>query len=176
MIITILILGIALFIAFGLYNASKLTKIQLVNSITVNTTQQQAFDRVRNLSEFPKWSPFLQQDPSQQYEVKGVDGQVGAQYHWLGNGGKDLGYQEIVKIDSPNYIGMRCDIQKPFIAQPTFEYRFTKTTNGVIIEQDFRVDSPLAGAFFMWLFGAKKEMDKTNKLGLELLKKSLESR
>jgi hypothetical protein len=36
---------------------------------------------VKYLSNFPKWSPFLVQDPAQKYEVKGTDGTVGAQYH-----------------------------------------------------------------------------------------------
>ena len=49
-------------------------------------------------------------------EVKGKDGQIGAQFHWNGNKGKDLGYQEITEIKPLEYIKMECDIQKPFKA------------------------------------------------------------
>jgi len=170
------IIGIALvaFIGFGLYKASELMSLQIVKSVTVKGTKQEAFEMVRYLKNFPKWSPFLAQDPTQKYEVKGNDGEVGAQYHWDGNKGKDIGYQEIVKVDSLNFIGMKCDIQKPFVAKPTFDYSFKETANGVEITQDFKLQSGLIDAFFMWLFGAKAEMEKTNQQGLDLLKRAIE--
>ena len=111
---------------------------------------------------------------TQKYEVKGVDGTIGAQYHWEGNKGKDLGYQEIIKIEKGRFIGMKCTIQKPFKADPTFDYTFSKTAEGIIVTQDFNLESSMGDAFFMWLFGAKKDMEKMNQRGLDLLKKTLE--
>lgn len=175
MIFLIIILAIVAFISFGLYKASDLKSIQIVNTVTIKGTQQEVFNMVKYLNNFPKWSPFLAQDPSQKYTVKGTDGTVGAQYHWDGNKGKDIGYQEIVKIDELSFVGMRCDIQKPFVAKPTFDYYFTTTTNGIEVKQDFKLESGLVDAFFMWLFGAKSEMEKTNKQGLDLLKKTIEN-
>jgi hypothetical protein len=162
------------FLGFGLYKASGLTSIQIVKSVTVKGSKEQVFDMVRLLGNFPKWSPFLAQDPTQKYEVKGTDGTVGAQYHWNGNKGNDLGYQEIVKIDTFSFIGMKCDIQKPFVAKPTFDYSFKETANGIEVTQDFKVQSGLVDAFFLWVFGAKAEMEKTNQQGLDLLKKAVE--
>jgi ribosome-associated toxin RatA of RatAB toxin-antitoxin module len=171
-----IIIGIALvaFIGFGLFKASQLQSINIVKSVTVKGTKEQVFDMVRYLNNFPKWSPFLAQDPTQKYEVKGTDGAVGAQYHWNGNKGKDIGYQEIVQIDSFRYIAMKCDIQKPFKAKPTFAYTFKETANGIEVTQDFKVQSGLIDAFFMWVFGAKAEMEKTNEQGMDLLKKAVE--
>ncbi|WP_375582806.1 SRPBCC family protein [Cyclobacterium xiamenense] len=171
------IIGIALvaFIGFGLYKASGLKSIQIIKTVTIKGTKQEVFDMVKYLNNFPKWSPFLAQDPDQKYEVKGTDGTVGAQYHWDGNKGKDLGYQEIVKIDELSFVGMKCDIQKPFVAKPTFDYYFNETSNGIEVKQDFKLESGLVDAFFMWLFGAKAEMEKTNQQGLELLKKAVEN-
>ena len=171
-------IGIALtgFVGFGLYKASDLQNIQIVKTVTIKGSKQEVFDMVKYLTNFPKWSPFLEEDPSQKYEVKGTDGTVGAQYHWNGNGGKDLGYQEIVKIDEQKYVGMKCDIQKPFEAKPTFEYYFTETNEGIEVKQDFKVASALPDAFFMWLFGAKAGMEKMNQHGLDLLKISTENK
>ena len=170
------IIGIALlaFIGFGLYKASDLKSIQIVKTVTIKGSKQEVFDMVRYLKNFPKWSPFLVQDPTQKYEVKGNDGEVGAQYHWEGNKGKDLGYQEIVKIDSLNFIGKKCDIQKPFVAKPTFDYYFSENADGIVIKEEFKLESGLMDAFFLWLFGAKAEMEKTNQQGLDLLKKAVE--
>lgn len=68
---------------------------------------------------------------------------------------------------------MKCNIQKPFVAKPTFEYYFTETASGIEVKQDFKVESGLVDAFFMWLFGAKAGMEKMNQTGLDLMKKQL---
>ena len=113
------------------------------------------------------------QDPKQKHEVKGIDGTIGAQYHWNENKGKDLGYQEIYTIKELEFISMKCDIQKPFVAKPTFDYTLTENKKGITLHQTFKLKSEIIDAFFMWLFGAKKEMEKTNQLGMELLKKAI---
>jgi Polyketide cyclase / dehydrase and lipid transport len=168
-ILALLLIG---FIAFGLYNASGLQSITLETKTTIKSDKQTVFNLVKNLQDFPKWSPFLVQDPTQKYEVKGTNGTVGSQYHWVGNGGDDVGYQEITKIDEGTFIAKKCDIQKPFVAKPTFDYTFSETANGVVVKETFKLQSGLADAFFLWLFGAKAEMVKTNQQGLDLLKKA----
>jgi hypothetical protein len=170
------IIGIALtaFIGFGLYKATGLKSIHITTLTTIKGSKQEVFDMVKYLNNFPKWSPFLAQDPSQKYEVKGTDGTVGAQYYWDGNKGKDIGYQEIVKIDELDFIGKKCDIQKPFVAKPTFDYNFTETNNGITVKEEFKLESGLTDAFFLWMFGAKAEMEKTNQQGLDLLKIAIE--
>ncbi|MGL5888500.1 MAG: SRPBCC family protein [Bacteroidia bacterium] len=172
----LLILGLLLiiFIGYGLYKASGLKTIQIISKVTIKGQMPEVFDMVRYLNNFPKWSPFLKQDPAQKYEVKGKDGEPGAQYHWNGNGGKDIGYQEIVNVDTFSLVRMKCHIEKPFTAHPDFVYTFKETPEGIVVTQDFKVESDLGSAFFMWLFGAKKEMQKTNESGLELLKKAIE--
>jgi hypothetical protein len=169
-----IVLALVAFIAFGLTQASGLKNIQIVKSVTVKGDKKEVFDMVRYLNNFPKWSPFLVQDPTQKVEVKGTDGTVGAQYHWVGNKGEDVGFQEIMKIDTFSFVGMRCDIQKPFVAKPTFDYSFKETANGIEVTQDFKVESDLVSAFFMWLGGAKAGMEATNQQGLDLLKKAVE--
>lgn len=176
MIIAILAFILIAFIGFGLYKANSLKNIQIVKTTTIKGDKQEVYDMVKYFGNFPKWSPFLAQDPTQKYEVKGTDGTVGSQFHWVGNKGKDVGYQEIVKIDQPNFVGVKCDIQKPFVAKPTFDYYFTETPSGIEVKQDFKLQSGMADAFFMWLFGAKKEMEKTNQQGLDLLKKAVEKK
>ncbi len=173
-IITVIAVALVAFIGFGLYKANGLKNIQIVKSINIKASSDEVFNMVKYLKNFPKWSPFLAEDPTQKYEVKGIDGTVGAQYHWDGNKGKDLGFQEIKRIEEGKFIGMQCDIKKPFVATPTFDYYFTETSGGIVVKQDFRVESSLGDAFFMWLFGAKSGMEKMNQKGLELLKKAVE--
>lgn len=163
---------VAAFLAFGFYRSSELRTVTLNNEVVIDAPLNEVFDLVRYLENFPRWSPFLVQDPSQQVEVRGIDGKVGASYHWVGRGGKDVGMQEIVRIEDGRYVEMKCDIEKPFVAYPTFAYSFKQTPQGVRVSQVFTLKSGAVDAFFMWLFGAKKEMDATNKEGLRLLKQA----
>ncbi len=176
MIYSVIAIAFVAILGFAFMKAGQLKNIHITKEVTVKADKSEAFDMVRYLENFPKWSPFLAEDPGQKYEVKGTDGQVGAQYHWVGNGGKDVGFQEIVKVEEGKYVGMRCDIQKPFKATPTFEYTFTETPEGIVIRQDFKLQSKSVDAFFMWLFGAKKDMAKMNETGMQLLKKALEKK
>jgi hypothetical protein len=175
-IISCIAIALVAFICFGFFKASELKKIQIIKSVIIKGSKEEVFDMARYLNNFPKWSPFLAADPAQKYEVKGKDGTLGAQYHWEGNGGKDLGFQEIVKIEELKFVSMRCDIKKPFVAKPTFDYYFTETEGGVEVKQDFKVESDLVSAFFMWLFGAKSEMAKMNQQGLDLMKIAVETK
>ncbi|MGR3810347.1 SRPBCC family protein [Jiulongibacter sp. NS-SX5] len=150
--------------------AQKAREINIQKSVLINAQMATVFNEVLYLENFPKWSPFLEADPTQQVEVKGSDGQVGAQYHWLGNGGKDVGYQEIKEVEPFKFIKMECDIQKPFKAKPVFEYRFETVGHQVKVTQDFHLKSSFMSAFFMSAFGVVKDMEKTNERGMELLK------
>ena len=171
---SIIALGLVTLLGSVFMNAGQLKNIHITKEVTIKADKAEVFEMVQYLENFPKWSPFYAEDPNQEYEVKGTDGQVGAQYHWVGNGGKDVGYQEIVKVEDGKYIGMQCDIQKPFKATPTFEYTFTETEDGIVVKQDFKLKSKFMDAFFMWVFGAKKDMANMNETGLQLLKKALE--
>lgn len=170
MILIIIAVALVLFLGIGFYNASKLQHIHLQERVDIQSDMSTVFDHVLYLKNFTKWSPFYEVDPTQKTEVKGEDGQVGAQFHWEGNKGKDLGYQEIKAVQPSKYIKMGCDIQKPFKATPTFEYAFANTGNTVTVTQDFKLESGIIDAFFMWLFGAKKDMKKMNARGMDLLK------
>lgn len=174
MILTIILSALALFLIIGFYNASKLQHIHIQKSVVIDASNQEAFDQVKYLANFTKWSPFYEADPAQKTRVEGTDGTIGAQFHWDGNDGKDLGCQEIKEVKELEYIKMGCDIQKPFKATPTFEYNFKQESEGIKVTQDFNLESGIVDCFFMWLFGAKKDMAAMNGRGMELLKLSLE--
>ena len=169
-----LAIAIIAFLGIGFYQARELTTIQIVKSVTVKRSKEEVFNMVRYFKNFPKWSPFLAQDPTQKFEVKGNDGEVGAAYHWEGNGGKDLGYQEIKNIDPFKSIKIECTILKPFVANPTFDYSFNELPNGIEVTQIFTLESGIMNAFFMWLLRVKSQMEITNQQGLDLLKKVVE--
>lgn len=172
--IPLIIIGLIAGFGFSFAAAQKLSNIHIQKHIQIKGSLEDVFEQVVWLKNFPNWSPFLEADPSQKIEIKGTDGQVGAQYHWVGNKGKDVGYQEIREIEPLSYVKMECDIQKPFTAKPVFKYSFEEVGGEVKVTQDFHLESGKVDAFFMWVFGAKKDMEKMNQRGLELLKMAVE--
>lgn len=170
---SILFLGIG-FLIVAFFNAHKLQSICIVKSVAIHGNQEEVFKMVKYLNNFPKWSPFLAQDPKQQIKITGTDGNIGAKYHWVGNQGKDVGFQVIKQINEPNTIVMECNIQKPFKAKPVFTYTFTPLEQNIQVQQMFHLKSGMVDAFFMWIFGVKKQMENTNEQGLSLLKKAIE--
>ena len=174
LILSIIVITVIALAGIGYTNAQSLRNIHIQKQVLIDGTMEEVFEQVVLLNNFPNWSPFLEADPTQEVEIKGTDGEVGAQYHWLGNGGKDVGFQEIKEIVPEEYVRMECAIQKPFVAQPVFEYRFAQVGSAVQVTQDFHLESGGADAFFMWLFGAKKNMASMNERGLALLKAHVE--
>jgi len=168
--ITIVAIALVLFLIYGIYDASKLRHIHIQKTVNIDADIQSVFNNVVYFENFTKWSPFYEADPTQKTIIKGKDGEIGVQFHWNGNRGKDLGYQEITAIKPLEYIKMECDIQKPFNANPTFQYSFSQTGNTTKVTQDFNLKSGLIDSFFMWIFGAKTNMGKMNARGMQLLK------
>lgn len=176
MILIVITLALILFLGVGFYNTNKLKHIHIYKTVNIQSDMQKTFNNVLYLKNFTSWSPFYEVDPTQKTKVKGTDGEIGAQFHWEGNKGKDLGYQEIKEIKSLEYIKMECNIQTPFKATPTFEYFFSQTDSLIKVTQSFNLKSGLVDAFFIWLFGVKREMSKMNGRGMELLKIKCEKR
>jgi hypothetical protein len=138
-------------------------------------SKQQVFDHIRHLGKFPGWSPFLKADPQQRHWVTGVDGQVGAAYHWVGVGEKSEGKQVIVGLEGNSVIRMRCDITVPFTGQSTFDYTLIEKDGGVEIVQQFETTLAVPVNVIGLLIGLKGKMATTNQEGLALLKQVLES-
>ena len=165
---------VVLALGISFLQSQKLREIHIQQQVVIQDSLEEVFEQVAYLNNFPDWSPYLEADPTQEIEITGTDGQVGAQYHWVGNQGEDVGYQEIKEIQPLKYVKMGCEIQKPFTAQPVFEYTFEKEGETIKVTQDFYLSSGAVDAFFMWLFGAKKDMESFNQRGLELLKAAVE--
>jgi hypothetical protein len=162
-------------ILFTLFKASQLTELKIETEITVNAALDSVFMLVADQRHFYKWSPFLYKNPQLKYEIKGAGAMVGTQLHWIGDEtNRDIGYQEIIKLDSPLFISIKCDVKKPFTSQSVFNYTFSGNSRSATVKQSFEMKSSLRSAVFLWILGAKSDIETTNELGLELLRKVLE--
>ncbi|MFM9838453.1 MAG: hypothetical protein ACKVOQ_09335 [Cyclobacteriaceae bacterium] len=175
---TLIVIGIvlgALLIAGVILSLVAPKRISVSNTTFINASKQHVFDQLRYMKNFPKWSPFLVQDPEQKYSVSGTDGEVGATYSWEGVKEKSKGSQRVAKLKSNDQVVIECNITVPFQSNPTFSYELIEKNGGVEIVQQFDTEMPVPSNIFGLLLGLKEKISVTNKQGLDLLKKVSES-
>lgn len=176
---TLIVIGIvlgALLIAGVILSLVAPKRISVTNKQFIHASKQQVFDQLRFMKNFPKWSPFLVQDPEQKYTVSGQDGEVGATYSWEGVKEKSKGSQRVAKLKSTDEVVIECNITVPFHANPTFNYSLVEKSGGVEVVQHFDTEMPVPSNIFGLLFGLKEKISASNKQGLDLLKKVSESK
>lgn len=149
-------------------------RISIISKQFVQGSRQQVYDQLRYMRNFPKWSPFLVQDPDQKFEVSGTDGEIGATFTWEGVRQKSKGEQKIVDLKENEEVTVQCNIKEPFHASPEFSYTLRDSLNGVEVIQYFEVEMPFPANIFGLVFNLKSKMAQTNEEGLALLKKQIE--
>lgn len=175
---TLIVIGIvlgALLIAGVILSLVAPKRISVTNKQFIHASKQQVFDQLRFMKNFPKWSPFLVQDPEQKYTVSGQDGEVGATYSWEGVKEKSKGSQRVAKLKSTDEVLIECNITVPFQSNPTFSYSLVERDGGVEVVQHFDTEMPVPSNIFGLLLNLKEKISATNKQGLELLKKVSEN-
>jgi len=166
------VLALLLIMAASVYAQKKAILIE--SRETIQAKPEVVYAILKSLETYPQWSPFLLSDPEQKHYITGVDGALQSTFHWEGVSEKSLGTQTLTACTEDRYLRFDCDIQKPFKGQPVFEYQLIPTEQGTEIIQKFELRLSGFAYFMTQLFGVKKEMIATNKLGLERLKALVE--
>ncbi|MDX2128881.1 MAG: SRPBCC family protein [Chloroherpetonaceae bacterium] len=148
--------------------------IVISRKIYIDAPREQVFFTVSQLNLFPKWSPFLENDPHQQYEIIGEDGKIGAHYRWVGVNETSEGIQRLTELNQNESIAFTCEITKPFESKPSFDYRFDVKGNGTLVTQTFRTQLPFPSNIISKLVSLSEKISVTNEKGLKNLKKYIE--
>jgi uncharacterized membrane protein len=148
--------------------------ISITTSIEVAATRPEVYTLLKNLQRYPEWSPFVVEDPKQKNSVSGINGEIASVFHWEGVAEKSKGYQVLSDLKADEYIRYDCTIEVPFKGKPVFEYRLSKKGDKVEVIQEFNLHLSGFSYFMTKLFGVKKKMAETNKLGLDRFKTLVE--
>ncbi|MEM6737112.1 MAG: SRPBCC family protein [Bacteroidota bacterium] len=149
--------------------------ITIENEVNINASNHEVFTVLASYKKFTEWSPFLVTDPKQKNWITGEDGLVGSKFHWEGVGEESEGFQELVRFERPNLLIMQCVISVPFESNPTFRYDLINHSNTTTVKQKFTMPSSVLNKIMMAAFGVVEEISSTNILGLERLKKYVET-
>ena len=149
-------------------------RISVTTTQFIKASKQTVFDQLRFMKNFPGWSPFRVQDPEQKFHLSGVDGEIGATFHWEGVKEKSKGSQTVTALSGHDHVTIQCEITEPFQSKPVFAYTLVEKNGGVEVTQQFDTDMPVPANIFGLLLGLKSKIAATNKQGLELLKQASE--
>lgn len=113
MISTILLsVAISIVIAIILLLVALPTKVQYIETISVQAGVSKVYDAIRYQEQLMDWSAWPSETKSQ-CEVKNTDGKVGAQTVYL-NKGKQFGYQEITDLVENEKVSFMLKSKAPF--------------------------------------------------------------
>lgn len=162
---------VALLAIMGLF-AKKGYRIE--RSTTIYAPRDTVYEQVRFFKHFHAWSPWSKIDDSMEWSIEGADGEVGAVYHWKGNGDVGAGRQ-IIRAITPGRIDIDIDMEKPWkrIVPTWFELKEKGDSTEVIWVYDMYVPFPWNG--MAMLTDVNSFVGKDFERGLGNLKKLCEN-
>lgn len=170
LIISISIIGL-LFLVGVILAAIAPKKIEIKTTKVIKASKEEVFDQIRYQKNFSAWSAWRVKDPKQTYKITGVDGEVGATYHWEGGLEKSKGYQTVAYMVGTDTIRLECTITEPFKSNPVFTYTLRQVDEGTQVTQHFENEMVAPVNIIAMLMGLKKQITEVNNDGMDLLKK-----
>jgi len=87
--------AVSVILILGLTYSSNAQKNTLKTTTTtkINASKSEVMNVIKSYELFPEWSPFLESDPNQKYELGGTDGAIGSTFSWEGVDEKSKGTQ-----------------------------------------------------------------------------------
>lgn len=163
-IILILILCVG-FLALCLF-ASK--EVNVERSTTVNAPKSVVFSQIVKFNNWQHWNPWIEQDSSTKWDVRGTDGEKGSAYHYVGQKiGEGTTINDGVTDGEMKY---KLEILKPFPVNAGGYYKVASEGGKTKVTWYYHQDLQFYQRGFMAIMGVGKMLGKTFDRGLELLK------
>ena len=142
--IALLIIIIVLFIVIGIFLPKDYT---VSRSVVIDASPQQIHPYLNNLNNWPKWSPWAENDPTLKVTVGDISSGIGASQSWIGKDGDG----SLVITESSIREGIDYDLEfnkGQFRCKGIFEYIPEGQGTDVIWEMRGKVDTPVLGGYF----------------------------
>lgn len=125
-------------------------------SITINKPVPEVFAHLANFNEWPKWSPWIIQEPTCPIKVSGEVGEVGHKQEWDGN---RIGSGNMMIIEKQQNVALHYDLHflKPWKSHSKTQFLFEQTKNEDG-EEATTVKWAMQGTLPFFLFFMKKMM------------------
>lgn len=141
-------------------------------SITINAPIEVVWENVSSLKAMNDWNPWSAKDPNMKQSLTGVDGTIGARHSWESDV-KDVGkgYQEITKINPPDYIETALKFYDPYESEAIGYIKLDqKAANEIVVTWGFTSTMPYPFNLMSLTMNMEEMMGDDWNKGLERLK------
>jgi hypothetical protein len=169
-IIGAIILGfITIFSLIGLFAPHK---VVVAESVTINASAENVFEKINLWAHFKDWSPWNELDPNMKISYEGTDGTVGSVYKWEGNDEVGTGTMTKTLVQPNSRIEYDLYFMKPWEAQNKGYLSIEAQGNAQKVTWGFTADAPFPKNVLMLFM--KGYIASDFKKGLDKLKANCE--
>lgn len=146
------------------------SKMRIDRSIEINSSAASVHGYLADLNQYPKWNPFLQNDPGSTAQITGTG--VGSTLTWKGDKTGE-GKMTITRLQPSQSVQMNLEFYKPMTGEALIEWK-TETIDANKTRMTWSMDEDLT--YFQRYFGLimNGSMGKTFERGLGALKRQIE--
>lgn len=131
MITIILIAVVILVLLLVLIIARRPDRFVVSRSAVIHAEVPVVFAEVNDLHRWEAWSPWVKLDPNAKLTYEGPSAGVGASQSWDSSSGQvGAGKMTIVESRTGEFIGIRLEFFRPFVATNTAEFSFAAENSG----------------------------------------------
>ncbi len=121
---TILVLLVAIIIAFAGYVALQPSEFRVARSTTIAAPAASVFGNVNDLHKWEAWSPWAKLDPNAKVGFDGATAGQGAGFTWSGNSEVGEGRMTVTESKPNEIVSIKVDFTKPFEGTSRSEFAF----------------------------------------------------
>jgi hypothetical protein len=170
----ILIGVVALIVIFCVVVAMQPAEFRITRSATMAAPASAVFAQVNDFHNWVAWSPWEKLDPTLQRNYQGESAGTGAVYSWVGNKQVGEGRMTITESRPDEFIRLKLEFLKPFVATNTTEFTFQPQGNATLMTWDMTGKNNCIFKAFSLLFNMQKIVGKQFEQGLSNLKQVVE--
>jgi hypothetical protein len=130
---TLAIIGtvcLVLLAALLVFISMRPNSFRVERSAQVNAPADLVFGYINDLHKWNQWSPFEKLDPNMKKTYSGPEAGPGAAYAWSGNGKAGEGRLSIVANQVGEYVAMKLEFTRPFVAANDVRFTLTPSAGG----------------------------------------------
>lgn len=169
MILKALFVFLLIIVVLGVVASRKPDSFRVERSGLVPATPDAVYARVISFPAWKEWSPWEELDPNMQHTYGGMDGAIGSNFAWVGNGKAGSGKMTLTEAEPGKRAAIQLDFSKPFEAHNQVVFTFVPEGDGTRVTWTMSGPSPFISKFFTLFFNMDRAIGADFEKGLAKL-------
>ncbi|MDB4977097.1 MAG: polyketide cyclase [Myxococcaceae bacterium] len=169
-----LFFGVLLLLALFVFLQSRSSTYRIERSVLVSAPQRAVYERLEDLHEWPRWSPWDALDPKLERTYTGPARGAGASFGWNGNAQVGRGSITIIDARPPAQLSYKVAFEAPLEAEMKYDFSVRPVGEGSKVTWVFNGQHPFWAKLFTLFVDLDKQLGGDMERGLLALKALVE--